>query len=181
MSKLVYYVASSIDGFISGPDEDISMFVQEGNGVSRYLDDLKQFSTTIMGRGTYEFGYRFGLKPGQPAYPHMEHHVFSDSLQFDNPSPQVHVEKISTKRVIEIRDSSKTDVYVCGGGKFAGWLLENDLIDIMIIKLNPIILGTGIRLIDNPDVRKKWILEKSEQYENGLLFITYLRDYEHST
>lgn len=36
MRKIVYYIAISLDGFISGPDEDESGFVGEGNGVSEF-------------------------------------------------------------------------------------------------------------------------------------------------
>ncbi len=67
MPKIVYYVASSIDGFIAGVNDDISGFVPGGSGVEKYLSDLKSFKTVIMGRRTYEFGYQFGLEPGQPA------------------------------------------------------------------------------------------------------------------
>ena len=83
MKKIVYYVASSIDGFISGENEDISGFLKEGNGVQKYLDDLKEFETVIMGRRTYEFGYKYGLKPGEPPYPHMNHFIFSETLNFE--------------------------------------------------------------------------------------------------
>lgn len=78
MKKIIYYVATSIDGFISGLNEDISGFLPDGNGVQKYLDDLKEFKTVIMGRKTYEFGYKYGLKPGSPAYPHMDHYIFSN-------------------------------------------------------------------------------------------------------
>lgn len=61
MRRIVYYVATSLDGFISGPDEDVSGFANEGNGVTKYLADLADYDTVIMGRKTYEFGYRFGL------------------------------------------------------------------------------------------------------------------------
>jgi dihydrofolate reductase len=52
MRKIVYYVASSLDGFISGPNDDISGFVGTGNGVKKYLSDLLNFDTVIMGRHT---------------------------------------------------------------------------------------------------------------------------------
>lgn len=58
MNKIIYYVATSLDGYISGLDEDISGFVGVGSGLQKYLDDLKGFETDIMGRKTYEFGYK---------------------------------------------------------------------------------------------------------------------------
>lgn len=64
MRKITYYVAISLDGFIAGPDGDISGFVQQGEGVNQYLQDLQAFDTVIMGRKTYEFGYAYGLQPG---------------------------------------------------------------------------------------------------------------------
>jgi hypothetical protein len=54
MRKIVYYVATSLDGFICG--HDLEMFVQKGDGVANYLDDLKEFDTVIMGKNTCEFG-----------------------------------------------------------------------------------------------------------------------------
>ena len=62
MQKIIYYVASSIDGFIAGLNDDISDFVAGGLGVEKYLSDLQSFKTVIMGRRTYEFVYQEGLE-----------------------------------------------------------------------------------------------------------------------
>jgi hypothetical protein len=32
---------------------------------------LENYAIAIMGRATYEFGYRFGMQPGQNHYPQM--------------------------------------------------------------------------------------------------------------
>ncbi len=173
MPKIVYYVASSLDGYIAGPNEDISLFVGEGDGVTQYLNDLKEFETVIMGRNTYEFGYKFGLRPGQPAYPHMSHHIFSNSLHFEEQHPQVHIEIPSLERVKEIRDHSPTDVYLCGGGLFAGWLLDHGLVDRLKLKINPIILGRGIPLFGGSKTSMGFELKDSTRYENGLQIATY--------
>ena len=141
MRRIVYYVATSLDGFISGPNEEISGFVGNGNGVQKYLSDLALFDTVIMGRNTYEFGYKFGLKPGQPAYPHMTHYVFSNSLKFEQADPKVQIRRMDLEEIRQIREQPGTDVYLCGGGQFAGWLLDNQQIDLLRIKLNPLILG----------------------------------------
>ena len=171
--KIVYYVAISLDGYIAGADEDISLFVGEGSGLDKYLNDLKTFQTVIMGRKTYEFGYKFGLKPGQPAYPHMQHHIFSKSLELESIHPQVHIEIPNLERVKEIRDASATDVYLCGGGEFAGWLLDNALVDQLKVKINPIVLGQGIPLFGSSKFSGAFELVESDLYDKGLQIITY--------
>ena len=173
MPKIIYYVAISLDGYISGPDEDISLFVGEGNGVTQYLNDLKEFKTVMMGRKTYEFGYKFGLQAGEPAYPHMEHYIFSNSLKFEKAHPKVHIEKRSIDRLKQIRDLSPTDVYLCGGGEFAGWVLDNGLIDVLKVKINPIILGDGVPLFGNSKTSAAFKLTDTSLFENGLQIATY--------
>ena len=173
MARIVYYVASSIDGFIAGQNDDISDFAVGGKGVDKYLADLQKFTTVIMGRRTYEFGYQFGLEPGQPAYQHMEHFIFSDSLKIEKMAETVHIEKLSIDRVKEINRSAETDVYLCGGGEFAGWLLDNGLIDQLKLKLNPIILGDGVRLFGNSKTKAKWNLKETETFDEGLKILTY--------
>lgn len=79
--KLVYDVAVSLDGYISGPKHDTSAFVMTGDHVDAYFDRIAGYPAVVMGRTTYEAGYTWGLKPGVKAYPHMDHHVFSKGLQ----------------------------------------------------------------------------------------------------
>ncbi len=173
MARIVYYVASSIDGYIAGENDDISDFVTGGKGVDKYLADLQQYKAVIMGRRTYEFGYQYGLEPGQPAYPHMEHYIFSESLKLEKMAKTVHIEKSSLDRVKEIKKSAQTDIYLCGGGAFAGWLLDHGLIDQLKLKLNPIILCNGIRLFGNSTTRAKWHLKDTETFDQGLKILTY--------
>lgn len=173
MTRIIYYVASSIDGFIAGQNDDISDFAAGGKGVEKYLADLQKFNTVIMGRRTYEFGYKYGLKPGQPAYPHMDHFIFSESLKIEKLAATVHIEKRSIERVKEIKKSAQTDIYLCGGGEFAGWLLDNGLIDQLKLKLNPIVLGNGIPLFGNSQTEARWNLKETESFEDGLKILTY--------
>ncbi len=173
MRNIIYYVATSLDGFIEGPNGDISGFVMESNGVQQYMDDLKKFDTVIMGRKTYEFGYQFGLKPGQPAYPHMQHHIFSNTLQFDNPHEKVKVHKPDLDMIKQLKTENGTDIYLCGGGVFAGWLLEHNLVDYLKIKLNPVILGKGTRLFGNSEKIVNMECIEVAEYSHGLNIITY--------
>lgn len=173
MREIIYYVATSLDGYIAGPNGDISLFAYEGNGVEQYQKDLLAFDTVIMGRKTYEFGYQFGLQPGAPAYPHMRHYIFSSSLVLENADEKVKVVPLDLGLVHQLKAEEGTPIYLCGGGELAAWLLRHDLIDILKIKLNPIILGGGIPLFGGSQKAFKGTLESSVSYEGGLLFNTY--------
>lgn len=173
MKKIIYYVASSLDGYIAGENGDISKFILQGEGVEKYQSDLANFKTVIMGRRTYEFGFQYGLEPGKPAYPNMEHYIFSNSLKIDNLSEVVKIEKLNLDRVNEIRQNAKTDVYLCGGGQFAGWLLGNGLIDQLKLKLNPVVLGSGTKLFGSSTANESWELIDKESFSDGLQILTY--------
>ncbi|MCB0646107.1 MAG: dihydrofolate reductase [Saprospiraceae bacterium] len=173
MRKIVYYVATSLDGFISGADGDVSRFAYAGSAVDQYLEDLKTYDTVIMGRNTYEFGYQYGMQPGQKAYQHMEHYIFSNQLTFENPDDGVHVRSIDIKNVVELKEQEGTDIYLCGGGEFAGWLLDYDLIDVLKIKLNPIVLGSGVGIFGSSVKALNLELIVSETYDQGVHIITY--------
>ena len=173
MRKIVYYVASSLDGFISGLNDDISGFVRTGNGVDKYLAELAHFDTVIMGRNTYEFGYKYGLQPGQPAYPHMKHYIFSNNMELENLNSQVQLKKLDLIEIDKLQKEVGTDIYLCGGGQFAGWLLDNKKINTLKLKLNPLILGKGIKLFGESNSEYNLELIESSNYENGLQIMTF--------
>ena len=173
MRKIVYYVAVSIDGFIEGKNNSIDMFVHEKSIVDYYKKDLQNFDTVIMGRKTYEFGYRFGLQPGKAAYPHMQHYIFSETLRFENSDVNINVVDRDLKLVKKLKEEATTDIYLCGGGTFAGWLLDNEMIDTLKIKLNPILIGSGIRLFGTSTKSLFLSLRESIEFDNGFRILTY--------
>lgn len=173
MRKIVYYVAVSLDGYIAGPNEKMDKWVSAGPGVDYYLNDLKNFDTVIMGRRTYEYGYQFGLKPGTPAYPHMRHYIFSNTMQLENPHEKVKVVGHDLELVKALKAEEGTDIYLCGGGLFAGWLLDNQLIDVLKIKLNPIVFGGGIPLFGGSKTSLTLKLKEQLNFEGGLMILTY--------
>ena len=179
MRKIIYYVASSIDGYIAGVNGEIGLFAQQkqGEGVQQYLADLQEFDTVIMGRKTYEFGYQYGLTPGQLAYPHMQHYIFSSSLQFKNKYPSLHVCELDLGFIQELKSQEGSDIYLCGGGQFAAWLLEKEMIDVVKIKLNPIVLGSGVRLFGHSEKAFTLELKESKRYDDNLQISSYTINY----
>jgi dihydrofolate reductase len=182
MKKIIYHVATTLDNFISHKDGSTEGFLNEGEHVDEYLESLKQYDTVLMGKATYEYGYQFGVQPGQPSpiYAHMKHYIFSKTLRFDTkPSEQVEViDKNEFEFVKQLKEASGKDIYLCGGGTFAGFLFENELIDELIIKLNPVIFGNGIRLFGQSTKVVDLSLVNSKEYKSGVLLLTYKLNYK---
>lgn len=54
----------------------------------------------------------------------MDHFIFSRTLTFVNPDKKLEIKDLNITEIAKIRSNSGTDVYLCGGGVFAGWFLE---------------------------------------------------------
>lgn len=173
MRKIVYDVAVTLDGFVSHEDGSVAGFLMEGEHATEYVERLKGYGTVVMGRKTYEWGYPYGLVPGKRAYPHMEHHIFSKTLRFDE-NAEVRVVARDEVAIVEgLKAVDGADIYLCGGGAFAGFLLDRGLIDRLVLKVNPILFGHGVRLFGGSTRKVELALVGSKPYANGVQLLRY--------
>lgn len=175
MRKLTYHIATSLDNFIAHEDGSCDAFftIENGEHVQDFMDSWAAYDAVLMGRKTYEFGYGFGLAPGQPAYPDMKHYIFSKTLQFET-ADQVELvrdDAVEFTRKLKATDGKK--IWLCGGGALASTMFENELIDELVIKLNPLILGAGIPLFGGNKKEVKLELHSSKTYDTGVVLLTY--------
>lgn len=173
MPPIIYDVAVSLDGFISGKSGDISKFAHDGPVVDDYAARLGTYKTAIMGRRTYEFGYGFGLKPGQNPYPHMKTIVFSSSMECPANADVSVRRPPSPPEIRQLAQDADGPIYLCGGGAFAGWMLENGLIDTVILKRAPCVLGEGVRVFGAGRCTSALVRTDTKSYENGYLLETF--------
>ncbi|MCJ1678092.1 dihydrofolate reductase family protein [Streptomyces sp. APSN-46.1] len=161
MRKLTYFIATTVDGFIGGPDGDsdfIYTFLDPefiGHLTAEYPETIsaagraqlgiedappKRFDTVLMGRKTYEPGLKVGMTS---PYGHMrEQYVVSRSLTV-SPDPQVRLisgDVAATVRELKARDG--LDIWLCGGADLAAQLVDE--IDEYIVKTYPVVVGTGM-------------------------------------
>lgn len=167
MRKLVYYVATTVDGFIAGPDggdpsnqgffpvtPDLVDFI-----VAEFPETLPApareamgidgpghaFDTVVEGRASYEVGVAAGL---DDAYPHLRHLVFSTTLT-TAAGPDIEVVRSDAlDRVRTLKREEGKDIWLVGGGKLAHSLLP--AIDRLVIKQNPAVIGSGVPMFDGP-------------------------------
>jgi dihydrofolate reductase len=178
MAELIYHVAVSLDNFIADQgmiDGNInnSLFLFEGDHVPDFLSDIQQYEAVLMGGKTYEFGFQFGAKPGEPGYKGIKHYIFSNSMQFES-NEEVELIKGDAIGFIEnLKQQVDGKIWLCGGGELAGSLLNHQLIDQLMLKVNPIIVGEGVSLFGSVKPHLKLRLVDMKQYSNGVVKPTY--------
>ena len=171
MRRLKYHVAATIDGFIAHEDHTIDGFVPGGEHVDDYLLSLRtDYDVVLMGRRTYEFGFQFGITN---PYPWMKQYVFSGTMER---SPDSNVELVSENVVDFVRklkDGTGKDIYLCGGANLATNLFREGLIEEILLKLNPVVFGSGIPLFLGAIKQTDLELIDSKRYANGVVFLQY--------
>jgi dihydrofolate reductase len=192
LRKLTYFIACSLDGFIGDTAGDASSmlaFMDEEYFdflKSEYpetmpthgrralgIDDLKnqKFDTIIQGRGSYNEALKDGITS---PYAHLREYVASRTL---GESPDPHVEIIADDLVAEVRELKAEDsefgIYLCGGSKLAGELLDE--IDELVIKSYPIVLGTGMPMFGSGFAVTEFTLDSVRSFGNGVVVRTYAR------
>ncbi|WP_226780228.1 dihydrofolate reductase family protein [Oceaniglobus trochenteri] len=173
MRRIIYDVAVSLDGFICASDHDVSAFPAEGSHVTAYLERLAGYDTVIMGRTTYEFGYRFGLVPGARAYPHMDHHIFSRTLSVPPTADVTVVRDDQAGALRRLCAARGGDIYLCGGGILAGWVARQRLLSLLRIKRAPVVLGSGVTLFEGLAAPVRFTLIRSTAHDSGVIFSEY--------
>ena len=75
--------------------------------------------------------------------------------------------------VTGLKAESGKDIYLCGGANLAGTLFAAKLIDEVIIKLNPVVFGTGLSLFSGHIKQTALQLLDSKTYDNSVLLLRY--------
>lgn len=182
MRSLVYFVATSADGFIARPDGSVDGFPFSGSHIDAMAAELPEtlpaafrdhlgltgasrFDTVLEGRATHQIGLDAGVAD---AYPHLRHFVFSSTLESVHPSIEL-VRTNALERVLELKAEPGRDIWLCGGGRLAAALLP--AIDEITLKINPLVLGDGIPVIDGASADLD--LVASRPFDSGVVWLTY--------
>jgi len=169
--KITYYVASSLDGYITKEDGDVS-WLEELN-ISMEDAGYDEFYSTVdalvMGRKTYEMIVSFGQ------WPYDDKPVWVCSSKSITPIEGCNLQVGSTPE--DARHSATEmnikHLWLVGGGSLASSFLQKNLLTNLSLSLMPIILGSGIKLFGNlpfPILIKK---EKLEPHSSGLSQLEY--------
>lgn len=172
--RLRVFIACSLDGFIAGPDHDLSWLpdppegTDEDYGWNGFIQDI---GCLLMGRGTYDAVEAMeGVE-----WPHTERDTLVVTHRpLENAPPRVFAASgdiVSLVAQAKERAAGK-DVYI-DGGDLIRQALDAGLVDEMIVSVCPTILGAGHALFAGARRRHSLVLEAAREMPGGLVQLTY--------
>ena len=173
MRKISLFIATSLDGYIAGPKDDLSflkLVKKEGEDYG-YADFTSTIDTLIIGRRTYEYVLK---NIGSSHYDNGQRDVY---VLTRTKRPNVGRTYFYTGNLPELVKRLKSEkgknIYCDGGAEVINQLLKHNLIDELIISIVPVLLGSGTRLFQ--DNRPEQILECMEvkTFDTGLTQLRY--------
>ena len=171
MAALRYYVAATVDGFIAREDGAFDVFAAEGGHVADYVAFMRAQRVVLMGRRTYEVGLALGVTN---PYPWLRQVVFSRTLPA---SPDANVELVAGDPAEFVRrlkaEQPDADLWLCGGGALAAALLGAGLVDEVIVKVSPVLLGSGVPLVARLGRAVPLDLVASTTHAGGVVVLRY--------
>jgi len=169
--KTIVYIASSIDGYIAKPNNDLSFLsiVEKEGEDYGYAGFIHSVDTVIMGRKTYDW-----VTTQVPRFPHADKETY---IITRTPKPAIGNISFYTgdlkELVLRLKGEPGKNIFVDGGAEIVNELLRLALIDELIISAIPILLGDGTPLFHTGIPEQKLELVKSNHYDTGLVQLHY--------
>jgi len=166
--QLRYSVASSLDGYIAGPNGEFDWIPMDPEIDFAAL--YASFSGIVMGRKSYEVYVATGGGVG-PALPV---HVFSRTLpEGERDGVTVARDAVAGVRELKASETGKP-LWLWGGAELFRELAAAGVVDGVDIAVLPVVLGNGIRLMAAPGPMLKLELRRHRLYsQSGTMMLEY--------
>jgi dihydrofolate reductase len=171
MRTIHLFIATSLDGFIAGPDGEIdwlSPFESVDYGYNTFLESI---DTTLMGNTTYKEVLSFGDFP----YKDKTNYVFTRNANLPEAPYITYVTEEAVSFVRALKQQDGKDIWLVGGGQLNSTLLAAELIDKISLFLIPITIGRGIPLFAPSTGRLNWMLQSSKALDKGMMQLEYVK------
>ena len=181
MRKVTLGLANSLDNYIARTDGRYDWIRWSDEVAELSAPFMKTVDALLIGRKTYQVM----LASGQSSYPGGRNYVFSRSakrvaqikkLLAARPKPDNNVEVVSGEAasfVKKLKQQSGNGIAVFGGGIRAQALLEADLIDEIVLNVQPVLLGSGVPLFHAMKKQIDLQLLSSRALKSAGLVVTY--------
>jgi dihydrofolate reductase len=162
--KTQYFTASSLDGFIAGPEDSLDWLFPLGDvSETSYPTFIREVGALAMGSATYEWMLRHVIGPGadhpqpwpyrQPAW------IFTTRTLPGIPGADIRFARGDVRPVHQamVEAAGGMNVWIVGGGDLAGQFYDQGLLDEIHVQVGSVTLGAGKpllpRTITSPPLR----------------------------
>lgn len=169
MSKVLFEISMSLDGYINGPNASSEMGLGEGGerlhewlsrdkrGLAMLVESSSSIGASISGRRAYDHSWPswgLGRSPGGKTPIFVVSHGTHEEAVRVKGSPFVFVNDGIESALAKARKAAKgKNVGIFGGADIAGQYINAGLVDEIILHVVPVLMGGGVRLFDNLDIK----------------------------
>lgn len=175
MRKLSLFIASSLDGYIAKPDDDLSFLklVEKEDEDYGYAKFTSTIDTIIIGRKTFDYVFK-EIGPSHYDNGERDVYVITRTERPDLGRIKFYTGDL-TDLVNKLKSQNGKNIYCDGGAEVINELLKNDLIDELIISVVPILLGNGTKLFKDGRPEQSLEFVTSKVFDTGLIQLHYKR------
>ena len=183
MRRVVYWMGTSLDGFISDVDGDHSWGAPDAELFAYVLDELRHLDAFLLGRKLYETMVYREDADQQPDLSDDEREwavrwqqlpkvVFSTSLSSVRGNTRLATGSL-TDEIERLRTAPGTGDIGIGGPELAAQAAELGLIDEYRTRVHPVLLGAGMPYFPQDQRRVELRLDESRTFPSGVVCSRY--------
>lgn len=181
MRKVTLGLANSLDNYIARKDGGYDWLHWNNEVAEISAKFMKTVDAMLIGRKTYEVM----LASKQSSYPGAKNYVFSRSAKKaaaltkilrSRQKPDQNVQIVSGDAaafVKKLKQEKGKGIVVFGGGALAKSLFEANLIDEIVLNIQPVLLGLGVPLFHEMPKQIDLKLLNCRQLKDGGVAVTY--------
>ncbi len=154
MSKVVFGMAMSLDGFVNDKNGSVSRLYPDFEGMvaSDHLQEsIRTTGAVVMGRHSYDMGNGdfTGYEYQVPIFV-LTHHAPEAAAKGENDRLKIHFVSDGAKSAVEQAKAAAGDkiVTIVGGADTGQQCIREGLIDEIEVNIIPVLLGEGLRMFD---------------------------------
>ena len=191
MPKLIAFINLSLDGVMQGPgrpEEDTRGDFQHGGWGAPFgamqsqaaAESMPETGPLLLGRRTYEEFYSFwsrqtgspfsGILKNKPKY--VASTTLHEPLPWENST--LLTNPIS-ESVRALKSQDGLDIMIMGSGVLIQSLMAEGLVDLFVLLIHPLVLGSGRRLFPEGGVPASLQLVAAKTTPNGVVVAGYVR------
>ena len=176
MRKIFWQMMTSLDGYMEGPNQDLSWHMVDDDFQGYVNEMLASIGGIILGRVTYEFFAQYWPTAAEPETRMMNElpkYVFSRTLDRVTWNNSRLVKGEMEDEVIKLKQQPGKDLAMFGSANLASSFIRLGLIDEYRMFIAPVVLGDGGPTFKFIDKRFNLKLAGARPLASGVVILSY--------